>query len=117
MGSASHTLGCCTAHEQGDINAMDANTTPKRVVLRFKVKHELEERAINDSYFTRIGHEPKNDYYSHLMAANYSSKMHIVLDLHCNTNPIINNREILYEVYSVSKKDAQLYVVLQINVS
>lgn len=112
MGSVSYTPGRCTAYEQGDINAMGCSTTPKRVVLRFKVKYELEERAINESYFTRISYEPKNDYYSHLMAANHSSSMHIVLDLHCNTNPIIDNRKIPYEVYSVSKNDGALYVIL-----
>jgi hypothetical protein len=91
---------------------MGDSPTPKRVVLRFKVRYELEERAINESYFTRISDEPKNDYYSHLMAANNSSKMHIVLDLHCNTNPTIDNCKIPYEVYSVSKKDGKLYVTL-----
>ncbi|CAG5179646.1 uncharacterized protein ALTATR162_LOCUS9390 [Alternaria atra] len=33
--------------------------------------------------------------------------MHIVLDLHCNTNPTIDNCKIPYEVYSVSKKDSK----------
>jgi hypothetical protein len=96
---------------------MGGSTTPKRVVLRFPVRYELEECAINESFFAQISDKPKNDYYSHLMAANNSSKMHIVLDLHCNTNPTIDNREISYEVYKVVKKDGKLYVTLQLKVT
>ncbi|KAH8730429.1 hypothetical protein GQ44DRAFT_700288 [Phaeosphaeriaceae sp. PMI808] len=84
---------------------MDSITAPKRVILRFNVRYELEEYEINQSFFTFIGYEPKNDYYSHLMAPNNSSKMHIILDIHCKTNPTINNLTIPYEVYKVLKKD------------
>jgi hypothetical protein len=99
------------------MDAMGGSTTPKRVVLRFKVTHELEEGAINESFFARFSYESRNDYYSHLMAANDSSNMHIVLDLHCDTNPIIDNSKIPYEVYSVCKKDDELYVTLKLDVS
>lgn len=87
---------------------MGGNTTPKRVVLRFKVLYELEESAITERFFTRIGYKPENDYYSHLIPPDNSSKMHIVLDLHCNTNPTIGNGQIPYEVYSVSRKGGKL---------
>jgi hypothetical protein len=114
---------CCTPYEQGGVdatggsNAMGGSTIPKRVVLRFNVEYELEEYAINNSFFTRVSYELQNDYFSHLMAANNSSKMHIVLDLRCTTNPTIDNREIPYEVYSVYKKDGVLYVTLELGVS
>jgi hypothetical protein len=111
------TPECCAAYVHERIVAMGGSATPKRVVLRFKVIYELEECAINKSFFARVGYEPKNDYYSHLMAANDSSNMHIILDLHCNTNPTINNCTLLYEVYKVFKKDGKLYVALQLNVS
>lgn len=91
---------------------MGGSNTPKRVVLRFKDTYELEECAITENFFTRFSYQPGNDYYSHLMAANDSSKMHIVLDLHCKTHSTIDNRKIPYEVYSVSKKDGKLYVTL-----
>lgn len=96
---------------------MGGSTTPKRVVLRFHVRHELEECAINKSFFAQSSDMPKNDYYSHLTAANDSSNMHIVLHLRCNTNPTINNRTIPYEVYSVPKKNSDLYVNLYQNKS
>ena len=84
------------------------DTEPKRVVLRFNVKHELEEPAINKSFFTLFGYHLQNDYYSHLMAANDSASMHIVLYLHCTTHPTIDKRTLPYEVYSVAKKDGEL---------
>jgi hypothetical protein len=93
------------------------STEPKRVVLRFKVKYELEEHAINQSFFARFGYELENDYYSHLMAANESSYMHIVLDVHCHTNPTFDNHAVPYEVYLVAKKDGELYVSLELNMS
>lgn len=91
---------------------MESNNDPKRVVLRFHVRHELEEAAINEQFFALYYPEPpKNDFYSHLMAPNESSKMHIVLDLHCKSHPTIDNSKIAYEVFKVEKKD-ELYVVI-----
>lgn len=85
---------------------MESNNDPKRVVLRFHVQHELEEAAINERFFALYGPEPpKNDFYSHLMAPNESSKMHIVLDIHCKSHPTIDNSKIAYEVFKVEKKD------------
>lgn len=85
---------------------------PKRVVLRFHVQHELEEAAINKRFFELHGPKPLNtDFFSHLMASNESSHMHIVLDIHCKSNPTIDNSKIVYEVFKVKKKD-ELYAAL-----
>jgi hypothetical protein len=95
---------------------MELVNDPKRVVLRFDIRHELEEAAINQRFFTLYGPEPpKNDFYSHLMAPNESSKMHIVLDIHCKTHPTIDNSKIAYEVFKVEKRD-ELYVAASLTV-
>jgi hypothetical protein len=86
---------------------MEYIDAPKRVVLRFHVKHELKEATINQSFFALFKIRP-TDYYSHLMAPNYSSKMHIVLDLLCKTNPKIDRSKLPYEVYTVIEKDGEL---------
>lgn len=79
---------------------------PKRVVLRFHIQHELEEAAIHEHFFALYGPKPSNnDFYSHLMAPNESSHMHIVLDIHCKSHPTIDNSNIAYEVFKVKKKD------------
>ncbi|KAF1958625.1 hypothetical protein CC80DRAFT_387866, partial [Byssothecium circinans] len=78
---------------------------PKRIVLRFHVKHELEEAAINERFFKLYAPEIVDDYYSHLMAPNESCMTHIVLDLGCKTNPVVDIRAIAYEVYKVKRKD------------
>lgn len=55
----------------------------KRVVLRFSVQYKREETAITKQFFAQHGFEPLDkDFYSHLMAPNKSSKMHVVLDTH-----------------------------------
>jgi hypothetical protein len=83
---------------------------PKRVVLRFSIQYERDEAAINEAFFAKYDPKPINDFYSHLMAPNESSKMHIILDLYCNTNPAADLQKIEYQVFRVRKRD-NLYVV------
>ena len=81
------------------------NIVPKRVVFRFHQKYELEWATVIDKYFASLGSDPNGDFYSHLMAPNMSSKMHIVLDLHCKTISPIDPSTIAYEVFKVKKAD------------
>ncbi|KAL5412354.1 hypothetical protein PMIN03_004298 [Paraphaeosphaeria minitans] len=77
---------------------------PKRVVLRYSVQYEREEAAINEQFFARRGPEPPNkDFFSHIMGPNEPSKMHIVLDINCNSHPTIDTNMIAYEVFKVRK--------------
>jgi hypothetical protein len=84
---------------------------PKRVVLRFHVKHEREEVAINKRFFELYGPKPpNNDFFSHLIAPQeYSNNMYIVLDIRCKSHPAFDNRTIAYEVFNVRRRD-ELYV-------
>ncbi|ORY09835.1 hypothetical protein BCR34DRAFT_589039 [Clohesyomyces aquaticus] len=84
---------------------MESTDAPKRIVLRFNVLYEREEQIINKQFFAFYSTEPADDYYSHLMAPNESSKMHIVLDLGCKTNPVVDLKAIPYEVYKLRKRD------------
>ena|ERR1700761_7766409 len=85
------------------------HTIPKRIVLRFKVYYELEEAAIIERFFAKFGPEPVDDYYSHLMAPNESSMMHIILDMHCKTVPTVDLGAVEYEVFKVRRKNEDLY--------
>jgi len=99
-----------TAQPQSRTVKMGSMNIPKRVVLRFSVQYEREEASINEQFFALHGPEPPNeDFFSHLMAPNESSKMHIVLDFYCKSHPTIDNSMILYEVFKV-KKNGNLYV-------
>ena len=82
---------------------------PRRIVLRFNVDYELEEAAIIETFFTEFGPKPAGDFYSHLMAPNESSRMYIILDVHCNTVPTVKLSEISYEAFKVKRND-KLYV-------
>ncbi|KAF2277252.1 uncharacterized protein EI97DRAFT_375903, partial [Westerdykella ornata] len=84
-------------------------TPQKGIILRFNVKYELQEAAINESFFALFGPQPVDDYYSHLIPPNESSKMHIVLDLHCKSKPVVDTHAIPYEVFKV-KKNGGLYL-------
>lgn len=83
---------------------------PKRIVLRFDQKYELDWEAIIQTYFATLGSGPSNDFYPHLMAPNMSTKMHVILDLHCKTVSSVDTSAIEYEVFKV-KKAGELYVV------
>lgn len=87
------------------------DTTPKRIVLRLNVRHERETTDIIKSFFAKVNLEPGDDYYAHLLAPGVSSKMHIILDLHCRTFPSVDLGTVAYEVFLV-RKDADLYVFL-----
>jgi hypothetical protein len=76
---------------------------PRRIVLRFHVDYELEEAAIIEDFFSMHNLELEEDYFSHLMAPNQSSMMHIVLDLHCKTFPKVQLDTIGYEVFKTKK--------------
>jgi hypothetical protein len=86
------------------------HTDPKRVVLRFSVDYELQGEDIIEQFFALSGPQPATkDFYSHLMAPNESSSMHIVLDLHCKAVPTVDLSMIPYEVFKVTKQGL-LYV-------
>jgi hypothetical protein len=87
------------------------STIPKRIVLRFNVKYELKEVAIIKVFFALFGLKPTDDFYSHLCAPNLSSKIHIILDLHYQTNSTVDLYAIEHEVFNI-KKNSVLYIVL-----
>lgn len=83
---------------------------PKRIVLRFDQEYELDWEAIIQTSFATFGSNQSSDFYPHLMAPNMSTKMHIVLDLHCKTVSSVDSSAIEYEVFKVEKA-GELYVV------
>lgn len=83
---------------------MEQAGEPKRIILRFRDQYELEEEAIKTQYFALYGPaSPANDYFAHLVAPNKSSNIYIILDILCKSHPIIDNNELLYEVFKVRK--------------
>ena len=93
---------------------IESMNSPQRVVLRFHVRYELQEAAINERFFALYGHiYPADDVFSHMMAPNESSKMHIVLDINPKSHPTIDNNKIEYAVFRVTKKN-DLYVVMSL---
>lgn len=88
---------------------MMQDSSPRRIVFRFPVTYELEEAEILTRFFTLFDRDPQDDYFSHLMAPGISStKMHIILDIHCKTIPKVDLKTIEYEVFRV-RKNNKLY--------
>ncbi|OCT48530.1 hypothetical protein CLCR_04459 [Cladophialophora carrionii] len=86
--------------------------TPKRIVLRFHEKHQFDEAAINQAFFASLDLRLADDYYSHLCPPDEdSAKMHIVLDIHAKSVPVVNLHTLPYRVFKV-KKDGHLSVRL-----
>lgn len=89
---------------------MQQHPDARRIVFRFPATYEVEEGAIIARFFTLVGLDPQDDYVSHLVAPlnETPTKMHIILDMHCKTNPKVDLKTIKYEVYRV-KKNQDLY--------
>lgn len=80
---------------------------PRRIVLRVDEQYERQHAEIVKTFFTSYDYEP--DFYEHLCPPNRSTKMHIVLDLHCKPGSSVDIQSIPYEVFRV-KKPGALYV-------
>lgn len=80
---------------------------PKRIVLRVDEQYERQHAEIVEAFFT--SYDDKPDFYEHLCPPNWSTKMHIVLDLHCNPGTSVEVQNIPYEVFRV-RKSKGLYV-------
>lgn len=77
--------------------------SPRRVVLRFNAKYDLDEPAIINKYIT-LTQSGETRYFIHSIPPRNSSKAHTVLDLHCDQYQNVNLDEISYEVFLVQKK-------------
>lgn len=82
--------------------------TPKRIVLRVHEQYTQEWVTIVKQFFDFDKSQSTDDYYPHLCPADLSSKMHIVLDLHCKQFPSTDVDQLPYEVFKV-KKPNDLY--------
>jgi hypothetical protein len=98
-----------TTDTQHHIVEMESANSPRRVVLRFDAKYDLQEPAIITQYLASI-QSGEISYFIHSIPPSQSHKAHTVLDLHYIENPTANLDEIPYEVFLV-KKQADLYVV------
>ena len=78
---------------------------PKRIILRFDERYVQEESIIISNFYNTFEMTPDKDLHVHLLAANNSSKMYIILDLHCKTFPSVDLHDIVYEVFKVKKSD------------
>jgi hypothetical protein len=76
---------------------------PRRVVLRFNARYDLDEPAIIDKYLTLTQSEEIR-YFVHSIPPRNSSKAHTVLDLHYDQHQTVNLDEISYEVFFVQKQ-------------
>jgi hypothetical protein len=87
--------------------------TPKRVVLRFSVQYEFEDRVMIDTFFTSHEHVVgiSDDYFWRVCCSDDPSKLLIIIDLHSKTIPDVDVQNIEHLVYKVRKnKNLDLYV-------
>jgi hypothetical protein len=90
---------------------MESKNTPKRAVFRYRVRYERDEAAIIEQYLASIQSEHVKYYFIHTIPLNYLSKMYTILDLHHVKNPNVENDDISYNVFLVTK-EGDLYVPL-----
>ncbi|KAF1362379.1 hypothetical protein EJ07DRAFT_108037, partial [Lizonia empirigonia] len=81
---------------------MASTNFPRRVVLRFNARYDLEEPVIIAKYLTLTQSEGIH-HFIHSIPPRNSSKAHTVLDLHYDQHQSVNLDEISYEVFLVKK--------------
>jgi len=78
---------------------------PRRIVLRFNYKHEQDCHTFAKIFFDRYPNQATDDYFErHVPQQEESSKIHIVLDMHCKQFPNPDVQVMPYIVFQVSKR-------------
>jgi len=75
---------------------------PRRIVLRLNDKHEQDCHTFAKKFFDRYPDQATDDYFHRrILQQEDSSKIHIVLDMHCKQSPSADVREMPYNVFKV----------------
>ncbi|EER44047.1 predicted protein [Histoplasma capsulatum var. duboisii H88] len=83
-----------------------SQTTPVRIILGYCEQPFLKPSAIINSFFTWRDIQPLDDYYTHICSNPLSTRLYLVLDLYCKTNPNVDLNELDLEVFKVSGIDS-----------
>jgi hypothetical protein len=83
-----------------------SQATPVRIVLPYREQPFQKPTAIINAFFTWRGIQPlREDYYTHICSDPRSSRLYLVLDLHCKTHPNVDLSNLDLEVFKVSGID------------
>jgi hypothetical protein len=88
-------LPSCRHDESGQV-------TPARMILRYREQPFQNLNAMIQAFFDWQGLQPLEDYCTHICSDPPSSKLYLVLDLHCKTYPIVDLTNLKLNVFKVS---------------
>lgn len=83
-----------------------SQATPVRIILPYREQPFQKPTAIINAFFTWRGIQPLEDYYTHICSDPRSSRLYLVLDLHCKTHPNVDLNKVDLEVFKVSGIDS-----------
>ncbi|EER42386.1 conserved hypothetical protein [Histoplasma capsulatum H143] len=78
-----------------------SQTTPVRIILRYREQPFQKPSAIINTFFTWRDIQPLEDYYTHICSNPPSSWLYLVLDLYCKTHPNVDLNKLDLEVFQV----------------
>jgi hypothetical protein len=86
-----------------------SQVTPVRMVLRYREQPFQDLGAMIKAFFDWRDLQPLEDYCTHICSDPPSSKLYLVLDLHCKTCPDVDLSKLELQVFKVSRNNT-LYV-------
>ncbi|TVY36797.1 hypothetical protein LCER1_G009345 [Lachnellula cervina] len=79
-----------------------SQATPVRIILQYRDQPFQNLEAIINAFFKWRDTQPPEDYCTHICSNPPSSRLYLVLDLHCKTYPNIDLNKLNLEVFKVS---------------
>ncbi|PYI26048.1 hypothetical protein BP00DRAFT_408133 [Aspergillus indologenus CBS 114.80] len=83
-----------------------SQATPVRIVLPYREQPFQKPTAIINAFFAWRGIQPREDYCTHIHSDPRSSRLYLVLDLHCKTHPNVDLKKLDLEIFKVSGIDS-----------
>ncbi|KAI1916404.1 hypothetical protein LOZ53_003486 [Ophidiomyces ophidiicola] len=78
-----------------------SQATPVRIILGYREQPFQKPTAIINAFFTWQGIQPLEDYYTHICCDPRSSRLYLVLDIHCKTHPNVDLNKLNLKVFKV----------------
>lgn len=83
-----------------------SQATPVRIILSYREQPFQNLTAIINAFFTWRGIQPLEDYYTHICGDPRSTRLYLVLDLHCKAHSNVDLNKLDLEVFKVSGIDS-----------
>jgi hypothetical protein len=93
---------------------IETQDSPIRIVLAYRERPFQDQKMMTKAFYDWKNIQPLDDYCMHICfdPNPHTSKMYLVLDIHCKTYPDVDLAKLDVQVFKVSQNPPALYVIL-----